>query len=93
MNFSLIGPSVGGTSVRDASVTIVDKVAEIGDEISSPSVTTSTNSVLTATVSVLLAIYVKEDDQVGKSVVYLGRGGFSEGSIIILVLVLYICSG
>ena len=79
MDFSLIGPSVGGTSTRDASVMIVEKVAEIGDESSSPLVMTSTNLVLTATVSALLAIYVKEDDQVGKAVVHLGRVGFSEG--------------
>ena len=44
--------------MREASVTIVEKVAEIGDESSPPSVTTSTNSVLTAMVSVLLAISV-----------------------------------
>ena len=58
MDFSLMGSSVGGSLTRDASVTIVEKVAEIGDESSSPLVMTSTNSVLTATVSVLLAICV-----------------------------------
>ena len=63
MNFSLIGPSVGGTSTRDALVTMVEKVAEIGDESNSLLVTMSTNLVLTAAVSVLLAISVKEDDR------------------------------
>ena len=58
IDFSLIGPSVGGSSTRDASVTMVEKVAEWGDESNSPSVMTSTNSVLTAIVSVLLAIGV-----------------------------------
>ena len=72
MDFSLIGPSVGGISTRDASVTIVEKVAEIRDESSSPLVTMLTNSVLTATVSVLLAINVKEDDRVEEAVVHLG---------------------
>ena len=85
MDFSLIGPSVGGTSTRDASVMIVEKVAEIGDKSSSPLVTMSTNLVLTATVSVLLAIYVREDDQIGKAVIHLGRDGFSEESMAILV--------
>ena len=60
MVFSLIGPSAGGTSTRDASVMILEKVAEIGDESSSPLVMMSTNSVLTATVSVLLAILCLE---------------------------------
>ena len=32
MDFSLSGPSVGGILTRDASVTIVEKVAEIGDK-------------------------------------------------------------
>ena len=64
MDFLLIGPSVGGSSTRDASVTMVEKVAETGDESNSPSVITSMNLVLTVTVSVLLAIGVKEDDQV-----------------------------
>ena len=67
MDFSLTGPSVGGSSTRDALVTMVEKVAETGDESNSPSVITSTNSVLTATVSVLLAIGIKEDDQVESS--------------------------
>ena len=44
--------------MREASVTIVEKVAEIGKESNSPSVTMSMNSVLTAAVSVLLAICV-----------------------------------
>ena len=39
-------------------MTMVEKVAEIGDKSNSPSVTMPTNSVLTATVSVLLAICV-----------------------------------
>ena len=62
MASSLISPSVGGTSTRDASVIIVEKVAETGDESSSPSVRTSTNLVLTVVVSVLPAIGVGEDD-------------------------------
>ena len=66
MASSLISPSVGGISTRDASVTIVEKVSEIGDESSSPSVRTSTNSVLTVVVSVLPAIGVREDDRVEK---------------------------
>ena len=53
-----MGPSVGGSSMRDASVIMVEKVAETGDESNSPSVITSTNSVLTVVVSVLLAIGV-----------------------------------
>ena len=62
MDFSLIGPSVGGISTRDALVMMVENVAETSEESKSPSVTTSTNSVLIATVSVLLAIGVREDD-------------------------------
>ena len=89
MDFPLIGSSVGGTSMRDASVTIVEKVAEIGDESSSSSVMMSMNLVLTATVSVLLAICVKEDDHFEKAVICLGRGGFSEESMVILVLFIY----
>ena len=64
MASSFISPSVGGTSTRDASVTTVEKVAEMGDESSSPLVRTSTNSVLTVVVSVLPAIGVGEDDRV-----------------------------
>ena len=44
--------------MREALVMIVEKVAEIGDESSSPSVTMLMNSVLMAAVSVLLAICV-----------------------------------
>ena len=58
MDSLLMGPSVGGSSTRDASVTIIEKVAETGDESNSPSVITSMNSVLTVMVSVLLAIGV-----------------------------------
>ena len=56
--FLLSWPSMGGVLMREASVTIAEKVAEIGDESNSPSVTTSTNSVLTVAVPVLLAICV-----------------------------------
>ena len=45
--------------MRDALVMIVEKVAEIGDESSSPSVAMLINLVLTAAVSVLLAICKK----------------------------------
>ena len=44
--------------MREALVTIVEKVAEIGDESNSPSVTMSTNLVLTVAFPVLLAICV-----------------------------------
>ena len=91
IDFSLVGPSVGGISTRDASVTMVEKVAEIGDESNSPLVTMLTNSVLTPTVSVLLAICVlKRMIEFEKAVVCLGRDGFSEESMAILVW-LYIC--
>ena len=43
IDFLLSGFSMGGVLTRDASVTIVEKVAEIGDESNSPSVTMSTN--------------------------------------------------
>ena len=59
--------------MRDALVMMVEEVAEIGDESSSPSVTTSTNLVLTATVSVLLAICDKFGCRVEKAAVCLGR--------------------
>ena len=76
---------MGGVSTREASVTIVEKVAEIGDKSNSPLVTTSTNSVLTATVSVLLVILFLEDDGVRKQLFLLiERGGFGEGSVDIL---------
>ena len=51
-----------GVSIREASVMMVEKVAETGDESSSPSVMMLTNSVLTLVVSVLLAIVFLEDD-------------------------------
>ena len=62
--------------MREASVTMVEKVAETGEESSSPSVTTSTNSVLTVTVLVLLAIVFPEDAYVGKAVICLKRKGW-----------------
>ena len=55
--------------MREASVMIVEKVAETGEESSSP----SANSVLTVTVLVLLAIVFLEDDCVGKAVICLNR--------------------
>ena len=48
--------------MREASVTMVEKVAEFGDESNSPLVMMSTNSILTAVVSVLLAMLFLEDD-------------------------------
>ena len=90
MDFLLSWPSMGGVLMREASVTIVEKVAEIGDESNPPSVTTSTNSVLTAAVSVLLVICVSRGWSSRKSsYLFLGRGGFSEGSMVIFVLFIY----
>ena len=63
-----------GVLTREASVMMVEKVAETGDESGSPSVMMSTNSVLTAMVSVLLAIVFLEDD-FRKAVIHLDRKG------------------
>ena len=74
MVFSLICPSARGTLTRDASVMMVEKVAEIGEESSFPLVTTSTNSVLTVAVSVLLAICDKRGWSSWKSSYSFGKG-------------------
>ena len=61
MVFPLVGISVEGVLIREASVMMVEKVAETGDETNSPLVIMSMNSVLTVVVLVLLSIVLLED--------------------------------
>ena len=54
--FLSVRMSLEGVSTREASVIMVENIAETGDETSSPLVITSTNLALTVTFLVLLAI-------------------------------------
>ena len=78
----------GGVSTREASVIMVENVAETGDETSSFLVITSTNLVLTVTFSVLLAIVFQRIYEVVTG--FNARWGFVKELVDICLV--YICN-